>query len=60
MKISKAIEILDYLHKSHEFEWSPDTESALKLVREALKRIQNARAIGHAVPGSLLPGEEPE
>ena len=31
--------------------------NAIKLGIEALKRINNARAIGYSVPADLLPGE---
>jgi len=57
MKLQKAIELL---RKDIKYPGSvaiEDVNKAEELGIKALKRIQNARAIGHAVPAELLPGE---
>ena len=60
MTIDEAIEILEREERDAFWGSEKKWKGAVKLSIEALKRIQNARAIGYSVPASLLPGETEE
>ena len=57
MTIDKAIEYLDYILKQHPRIEHADFGDAIKLGREALKRLQSARSVITLPYTALLPGE---
>ena len=48
MTIDKAIEILNQQHNFRDTPYAIELDDALKLSIEALKRLQNGRAVDHA------------
>ncbi|MBA7582580.1 hypothetical protein ES708_24512 [subsurface metagenome] len=60
MKITKAIEILDFFLPSNFLKTKPDLKDATKLGREALKRCQELESPNNFSPMRPLPGEDPE
>ena len=60
MKISEAIELKELTGQAFLNADPDELDKADRLSIEALKRIQNARAIGYSVPAALLPSETEE
>jgi len=58
MKLEKAIEILDLNIRQRNHRMPPDVFDALKLGKEALKRIQQYRQTSSYLSFMNLPGED--
>jgi len=57
MHAPKAVEVLMHHVKEHDFDPDKETNDAILLGIQALRRVQNARICGDTKWTSLLPGE---